>query len=53
MKRFNLAKRIEEAQSGDVDAQFDLGYRYENGYELEVNKEEVRRWYIRPSLWRI
>ena len=37
---------LEDAKSGNVEAQFTVAYLFENGYGIETNEEKAKQWYL-------
>ena len=43
------AELRERARSGDMDAQYDLAFLYDNGYGVELDYTEARTWYHKAA----
>jgi len=44
-----MSKYLRNAEQGSDDAQYKLGFMYQNGYGVEQNDEEAVRWYRRAA----
>ena len=42
-------RKLEQAQRGDAEAQYDLGYRYEKGRGVDEDEEEAFVWYSKSA----
>lgn len=40
---------LRKAEQGDIDAQFNLGVCYENGYDVEQSYEQAVKWYTKAA----
>jgi TPR repeat protein len=49
METDELDKVIKAAELGDAHAQYSLGVKYENGFDVEKNYEEAIEWYSLAS----
>ena len=43
------AELRERAEAGDVDAQYDLAFLYDNGYGLQLDYTAARTWYRKAA----
>ena len=44
-----MSKYLRNAEQGSDDAQYKLGFMYQNGYGVEQNDEEAVRWYLKAA----
>src|SRR5690554_8203549 len=44
-----LDKLIDKAEQGDVKAQYDLGFRFEMGIDVDKNYEKALYWYKKAA----
>ena len=42
-------RKLAAATQGDVEAQYDVGYRYEKGRGIDEDDEEAIRWYLKAA----
>ena len=42
-------RKLSAAKAGDIEAQYDLGYRYEKGRGTEQDDEQAVLWYLRAA----
>ena len=40
---------IEFANRGDIEAEYELGYRFDNGLDVEQDYREAMKWYLKAS----
>ncbi|PIP98803.1 MAG: hypothetical protein COZ36_06660 [Piscirickettsiaceae bacterium CG_4_10_14_3_um_filter_44_349] len=45
----SLEQLVRQAESGDVDAQYELAQKYYNGDEVERNIEKALHWYTKAA----
>jgi pentatricopeptide repeat protein len=45
----SLEELVSQAESGDVDAQYELAQKYYNGDEVERNIEKALHWYTKAA----
>ncbi len=42
-------RKLEQAQNGNAEAQYDVGYRYEKGRGVEEDEDEAFVWYTKSA----
>ncbi len=44
-----FARKLAQAESGNIEAQYDVGYRYEKGRGVEEDDELAFKWYLKAA----